>query len=149
MRPCMRVLSVVSMVVVPADVGYVLGAVYGIFHLVVVEGGLAAGGHVINSTSNGSIMLLICSLASRRRGGGSSCAHDVVIHFEAVTGVAWIRQALQQSCGSCRQTLRSFAAPLSMGTRFIPGLAALKRSVEGRLMARAKGWLLPVRDIGW
>jgi hypothetical protein len=57
MRTYIRALIAVSMVVVPTGVGYVLGVVYGIFHLVVVEGGLAAGGHAISSTSDGSIGL--------------------------------------------------------------------------------------------
>jgi ABC-type molybdate transport system permease subunit len=57
MRTYIRVLIAVSMVVVPTGVGYVLGVVYGIFHVVVVEGGLAAGGHAISSTWDASIGL--------------------------------------------------------------------------------------------
>ena len=57
MRTNTRVLIAVSMVAVSAGVGAVLGVLFGIFHLVVIEGGLAVGGHAINSSWNGSTVL--------------------------------------------------------------------------------------------
>lgn len=57
MRTYIRVLIAVSMVAISTGVGYVLGAVYVIFHLVVVEGGLGAGGHAISSGLDGPTVM--------------------------------------------------------------------------------------------
>lgn len=56
-RTYIRALIAVSMVAVSTGVGAVLGVGFGIFHLLVIEGGLAAGGHAIHSTLDGSTVL--------------------------------------------------------------------------------------------
>lgn len=53
MRTSIRVLITVSIAAVLTGVGYLMGAAYVIFHLVVIEGGLAAGGHAISSSFDG------------------------------------------------------------------------------------------------
>jgi hypothetical protein len=57
MRTYIRVLIAVSMVAILTGMGLVLGIVYGIFDLVVVEGGLGAGGHAINSGLDGPTVM--------------------------------------------------------------------------------------------
>lgn len=57
MRPSIRVLIAVSMVAIATGVGAVLGVAYGIFHLLVLEGGLSAGGHAINSGLDGQTVM--------------------------------------------------------------------------------------------
>lgn len=57
MRTSLRVLVAVAITAASSGVGALLGVTYGIFHLVVVEGGLGAGGHAINSSLDGTTVL--------------------------------------------------------------------------------------------
>ena len=57
MRTYVRVLIAVLMVAAGTGAGYLLAAVYVIFDLVVIEGGLGAGGHAISSGLDGPTVM--------------------------------------------------------------------------------------------
>jgi len=57
MRTYIRVLIAVLMVAAGTGAGYLLASAYVIFHAVVLEGGLAAGGHAISSGLDGPTVM--------------------------------------------------------------------------------------------
>lgn len=72
MRTYIRVLIAVFMTAASTGLGYVLAVMYVIFHTVVLEGGLAGGGHAINSGLDGPAVMLVGAAIGAALGIGAA-----------------------------------------------------------------------------